>query len=294
MLPPVLLMLCVLLGAGPSPGEHRANVPVTMEGQAWVLHVPPSHKGPVELRFVDQPASVIEAATGKALSFRYDAGTVIMEPPAVLPPGGCEVAVSWKEGRYEKNMESFAELDRQQPPKPGGILFVGSSTIRIWNLEESFPGLNALNRGFGGSQYSEAVYYFDRVILPYHPATMVIYDGDNDVAHGKSPEWVFADFEALMRRIRFSLPETRVIVLSIKPCPARWPLWDKMQQVNTMIKEYVQKHERMFFVDSTAQILGPDGKPRADLFQKDGLHLNEQGYAVFSALVKPLLDAPGK
>ena len=286
-------LLCGVLGAGPSPGEHRANVPVTMEDNAWLLQVPSAHKGPVELRFVDKPASVTEVATGKALPFTYEAGTALIEPPATPAPDENAIAVSWRNDRWDKDMQAFAERDLKQPPKQGGILFVGSSTIRMWNLKESFPGLDAVNRGFGGSQYADAVYHFGRVILPYHPSTVVLYDGDNDIAGGKPPEWVFADFEALMRRIRFSLPDTRVIVLSIKPSIARWSLWDKMQQTNALIAEFIRKQDKMFYVDMTAPLLGPDGKPRAELFQKDGLHLNPQGYAPCSALVKPLLPVSG-
>ncbi len=291
--PLVTLLLCGFLGAGPSPGEHRANVPVTIEGDAWALHVPPSHKGPVELHFVEKPASVTESAAGTPLPFQYDAGTATFDPPAPLPAEGCTIAVAWKDERYDKDMQAFAGQDRQQPPKQGGILFVGSSTIRIWKLEENFPGLNALNRGFGGSRYSDAVSHFQQVIVPYHPATVVIYDGDNDIAGGRSPEWVFADFEALMRRIRFSLPETRVIVLSIKPCPARWKLWDKMKQMNAMVGEYTRKQEKMLLLDMTAEMLDADGNPRPELFQKDGLHLNAQGYGTYSARLKPLLEGGG-
>lgn len=281
------------LGAEPSPGGHRANVPITVEDSTWLLHVPPAHKGPVELRFVDKPEFVTEFATGKPLPFTHDAGTAVIEPPAALTADDNVIAVSWKNARWDRDMQAFAERDRQQPPKQGGILFVGSSTIRIWNLEESFPGLNALNRGFGGSQYADAVYHFARVILPYRPSTVVIYDGDNDIAGGKSPEWVFADFEALMRRIRFNLPETRIIILSIKPSIARWPLWEKMKQANAMMEEYIKKQDRTSFVDITAPLMGPDGRPRAELFLKDGLHLNAQGYGLCSSLIKPLLQAVG-
>lgn len=288
-----MMVLSGFLGAAASPGENRANVPVTMDGGTWLLHVPPSHQGPVELRFVEKPSLVMEVATGKALPFTHDAGTATIEPPTAPAASDTLIAVSWKNDRYDKDMQSFAERDRKNPPKPGGILFVGSSTIRIWNLEESFPGLNALNRGFGGSEYADAVCHFGRVILPYRPATVVIYDGDNDIARGKSPEWVFADFEALMRCIRRDLPETRVIVLSIKPSVARWPLWDKMKQANAMIAEYIRKQDKMDYVDITPLMLGSDGKPRAELLQKDGLHLNAEGYALCSSLVKPLLQAPG-
>jgi lysophospholipase L1-like esterase len=247
----------------------------------------------VELRFVDKPVSVTEVATGKALNFTHEAGTVAIDPPPSPTPDGASIAVTWKIDRYDKDMQSFAERDRKQPPKQGGILFVGSSTIRMWNLERDFPGMNALNRGFGGSQYAEAVHYFDRVIAPYRPATVVLYDGDNDIAHGKPPEWVYADFEALMRKIRFHLPDTRVIVLSIKPSTARWHQWEKMRQANAMMSDFLGKQQNMHFVDISAPILGPDGKPRPELFEKDGLHLNAAGYAQCALLVKPLLSAPG-
>ncbi len=287
-------LLCAAPGAGPSPGENRANVPVTMEEGAWFLHVPPGHKGAVVLRFVERPDSVTEVATGRALSFTHDAGTLTFDPPAPLAADDSTVAVAWKNDRWDKEMEAFAEADRKQPPQTGGILFVGSSTIAIWDLDRDFPGMKALNRGFGGSQYADAVYHFRRVILPYRPATMVIYDGDNDIGSGKSPEWVNADFEALMRQIRFSLPDTRVIVLSTKPSAARWPLWDKIQQANAMNERFVQKQEKMVFLNIAPPLLDSGGKPRPELFQKDGLHLNAEGYAACSALVRPLLEVPAK
>ena len=292
LLPLVSLFVFQAAVDGPSLAEGRATVPVTIQNGVWTLRVPAAHKGPVELRLVDRPDTVVEMPSGTPLPFRYEGDTATLDLPEKRAADTTAV-VSWKNDKWDKAMQEFAAADAKAPPKPGGILFVGSSTIRIWDLDRDFPGAHALNRGFGGSHFSDAVFHFERVILPYRPSTVVIYDGDNDIAHGKSPERVFADFETLMRQIRFYLPETRVILLSVKPSVARWALWDKMGQVNALTGEYLRKQQNMHFVDIGPSLLGADGTPRPDFLQKDGLHLNPQGYAVCAGLVRPLLPGAG-
>jgi lysophospholipase L1-like esterase len=194
-----------------------------------------------------------------------------------------------KADAWEKDMAAFAEKDRQQPPPQDAILFVGSSTIRIWDLKKCFPELVTINRGFGGSQYADSARYADRIIVPYKPKRIVIYGGDNDIASGKTPEQVFADFEALIKAIRKGLPDTPIIVLSIKPSIARWDKYMLMQQVNASITGFAQKNANVKFVDLGRELLGGDQKPLADLFQKDGLHMNDKGYAIWSDLLRPIL-----
>lgn len=193
--------------------------------------------------------------------------------------------------RWEKNIAAFEEADRANPPQEGAVLFVGSSTIVGWDLARDFPGLEALNRGFGGSVYSDVLQYVDRVVLPYRPKTVVLYSGDNDIAVGKSPEEAFADFEALVKRIHEELPETRILVLSIKPSKARWEMWDRMRQVNERLKAYADEHEHVTYVDIAAALVDDKGEPRPEFYQEDGLHLSAKGYEVCSELVRPLLES---
>lgn len=191
--------------------------------------------------------------------------------------------------RWEANIRKFEQMDRQSPPKPGGVLFVGSSSIVRWELGKFFPNLPTLNRGFGGSQLADVVYFADRIVLPYQPKAIVLYAGDNDLAAGKTPEQVAADYEAFVKKVHAALPKTRIIYITIKPSLARWRLIDSIRQVNRLICERAAKDDRLIVVDIERAMLGPDGLPRKDLLDKDGLHLNEAGYKIWSDLVRPHL-----
>lgn len=191
--------------------------------------------------------------------------------------------------RWEKTIAKFEAGDKERTPEKGGILFVGSSTIVRWDLEKSFSGKQALNRGFGGSTVVDVLHYFDRVVTAYAPKTIVFYSGDNDIASGKAPEEVIGDYGELVKRIHSALPEARVILLGIKPSIARWNLWEKMQVVNAALSKLAEEDGQVEYVDTAPSLLGADGKPRAELFQEDGLHLSEAGYAAWQPLVEAKL-----
>jgi lysophospholipase L1-like esterase len=194
-----------------------------------------------------------------------------------------------KPDRWEPAIRRFEELDKKQPPPKDGILFLGSSSIVGWDVKKSFPDLTVLNRGFGGSQVADSVRYADRIVLPYRPRVIVFYAGDNDIAAGKTPQQVLADFQSLVRKVRAALPTTRIVYVAIKPSLARWRLIEKMRQANRLIQAEAQTDPQLAFVDVDRPMIGPDGKPRPELFKKDGLHLNDQGYRLWSELVRPHL-----
>lgn len=191
--------------------------------------------------------------------------------------------------RWEKTIAAFEKRDAENPPKTGGILFVGSSSIRFWDTGEAFPKHDVLNRGFGGSQTSDVLYYLDRIVLPYKPRQIVLYEGDNDIASGKTPEQVFEDTKAIFERVHAKLPDTEILYIAIKPSLARWELVGKMREANAMIQTLAEQDHRITFVDVDTPMLGKDGKPRKDLFVDDGLHLNDEGYAIWNRIVEPLL-----
>jgi len=193
--------------------------------------------------------------------------------------------------RWEAAIRAFEAQDQKAPPAKGGIVFVGSSSIRLWDVEKSFPGLHALNRGFGGSQLADAVRYADRIVTPYQPRVVVLYAGDNDLAAGKSPAQVLEDYRQFVAKIHAALPNTRIVYIGVKPSLARWKLIDKVRATNQQIREFAAQDPRLVFVDVEKPMLGPDGKPRADLFLRDGLHLNAKGYQVWADLLRPHLKA---
>jgi lysophospholipase L1-like esterase len=195
------------------------------------------------------------------------------------------------EGRWEKDIRAFEAADKTNPPPRNAILFVGSSSIRLWtSAPQAFPGHRILNRGFGGSQLADSVAFADRIVIPYRPKLVVLYAGDNDLASGKSPAQVFGDFQAFVRRIRAALPETRIAYIAIKPCPAREKLLDRVKTTNRLIREYTAVDGRLLFVDVFTPMLTAEGRPRADLYLKDGLHPNAQGYELWASILRPILD----
>jgi lysophospholipase L1-like esterase len=192
-------------------------------------------------------------------------------------------------GRWDRAIAAFESQDRVKPPPKNGIVFVGSSSIRFWDLPKSFPGLDVINRGFGGSELADSVHYAPRIVLPYEPRVVVLYAGDNDLAFGKSPERVAADFRAFVKVVHGKLPKTGIVFLSIKPSPLRWRLADKMKDANARIEAYCKTDEQLRYVDAATPLLDPDGRPRPELFAKDGLHLNAKGYERWAAVLKPIL-----
>ncbi|MCA9079413.1 MAG: hypothetical protein KDA58_02595, partial [Planctomycetaceae bacterium] len=138
--------------------------------------------------------------------------------------------------KWEGAIAAFERQDREDPPQPGGVLFLGSSSIRMWKLDESFPGMRVVNRGFGGSEIIDSVHFFERIVVPHAPRCVVFYAGDNDIAHDTAPEQVHANFEAFVGLLHKHLPETRLVYVPIKPSLKRWNLIEQGRQANGLIR----------------------------------------------------------
>jgi lysophospholipase L1-like esterase len=191
--------------------------------------------------------------------------------------------------RWEKDIAAFEKQDRDNPPPKNAVVFVGSSSIRMWNLPRSFPDTEVINRGFGGSQLADAAHFAPRIVVKYEPRLVVLYAGDNDIAAGKGPERVAADFRDFVGAVRKGLPKARILFLSIKPSPRRWALREKAAKANALIEEQCKQDEGLLYLDVATPLLGKDGRPRPELFREDGLHLNARGYELWAAVLRPHL-----
>ncbi len=194
------------------------------------------------------------------------------------------------ENRFESSIRAFEKADQNNPPEAGGILFVGSSSIRMWDTDKWFPEQKVINRGFGGSQTSDVLHFFDRVVKKYEPSKIVFYCGDNDIAHGKTPKEVVADFRTLMKNIRQTVPGATVYYLPIKPSIKRWDMWDDMDAVNQKVQKMAERHDDLVYVDTATVLLNDEGQPRDDVFANDGLHLNETGYELWTDVVNKAIS----
>ena len=193
--------------------------------------------------------------------------------------------------RWDAAFAAFAADDAAHPHPPGGVLFVGSSSIRLWNdLEAQFNDVPVvIKRGFGGSQLSDCVKHLSRLVLRYRPRTVLVYAGDNDLAAGTPPAEVLRRFTAFVEGVQRELPQTRIIYISIKPSPLRVTLLPEIRQANALIRDYADREGMVDFIDVYTPMLDASGLPRRELFRDDQLHLNANGYALWKRMIAPEL-----
>ena len=193
--------------------------------------------------------------------------------------------------QFEPAIRAFEAQDRTNPPPRDAVLFVGSSSIRLWtNAPAAFPEHTILNRGFGGSHTSDLNVFFDRIVTPYRSSLIVLYEGDNDIAAGKSPEQVLADFNQFAQMMREKLPESRVAFIAIKPSPSRLKYLEQSREANRLIREAIAQQPGWVYVDVFTPMLNADGEPRGEMFRSDRLHLNDEGYQLWADILRPVLN----
>jgi hypothetical protein len=193
--------------------------------------------------------------------------------------------------RWQGEIAAYERADATNPPPRGCIVFAGASYIQKWGprLATDFPGMQVIDRGFGGCELADVYDYADRIIIPYSPREVVIYAGGNDIAFGLRPEIVYGDFVALVSKLRHAMPKARLVFISLPPSPSRLADTRKFKQVNDLIAVYCQA-QGISFVNTFALMLGPDGRPLPGIYAPDRLHLNAKGYDLWRDAVKPYLN----
>lgn len=193
--------------------------------------------------------------------------------------------------KWEPEIAAFEQKDKESPPAKGGIVFVGSSSIRKWTtLAQDFPDLPVINRGFGGSEIADSIAFADRIVFPYEPRLIVMYAGSNDIHAGKSPEQVAADFHTFAEKVHARLPQAHLDYISNSPNPSRWAEVDRVKATNGLIQKFCGEHDYLTFVNFFPLMLGEGGLPRPDIFVADRLHMNATGYALWTKNLRPYLD----
>ncbi len=192
---------------------------------------------------------------------------------------------------YTAEFAAFDAQDKATPPPANGILFVGSSSIRLWaGLPEAFPGKPVIQRGFGGSTLSDVIRHMPRVILPYQPKQIVLYAGDNDIGQAnRTARDVYGQFLTFFTVVRKQLPNTTITYIAVKPSPLRRQFMPVMVETNRMIKQYLASQRNTSFADVYTPMLDAGGQPRPNLFLADSLHMNPQGYDIWKTAIAPLL-----
>ena len=192
--------------------------------------------------------------------------------------------------KWAPDIDKFTAGDVLKAPASGGVVFVGASSIRRWtSLAADFPGTPLVNRGFGGSELADSVFYADRIVIPYAPSLVVVYAGENDLQAGQTAETVLARFRTFTAKIHAALPKTRIIFLAIKESPSRVKIREQVLLANRLVASECAKDPRLTFVDVATPMLDAAGKTRPEIFVADQLHLNAAGYAIWTKTLAPFL-----
>jgi hypothetical protein len=205
------------------------------------------------------------------------------------PASGAETNHNFEQ--WEKDIAAFERSDITNPPPKGAIEFIGSSTIARWKtLTQDFPGQPVFNRGFGGSEIVDSTHFAPRVIFPYSPRMIVFRAGGNDLWAGKSPEQVFADFQEFVAVVHAKLPEAEIVFISWNPTPSRWKQHEQEKELNRLVNIFARQTPHLKYIETYDLPLGPDGRPRTELFGADQLHFNATGYKLLADRVRPMVS----
>jgi lysophospholipase L1-like esterase len=211
----------------------------------------------------------------------------LVETPSALP---ATAETPW----YEREIRDFEAADKASPPASGQVLFIGSSSVRMWTtLNEDMNPAPVLNRGFGGSKTGEVLAVFDRIVLPYKPSVIVYYCGDNDLGLDNTDSQAAADgFIAFDQRARSEWPGVNVFYIAIKPSVQRWKNWEAMKRANDIVRVYCEETHGATYLDIATPALTAEGLPDPTTFREDGLHLNAKGYAIWTTVIRgPVVEA---
>lgn len=195
--------------------------------------------------------------------------------------------------QWEKDIQEFERRDATETDPKNAILFAGSSSIRLWSsiAQDLYP-YPVIQRGYGGAKFSDFAVYCKRIVYPHQFRALVIFIA-NDITGGetdKDPEELLKLFQYVVKQVQAVNKSEPIFFIQITPTNSRWKAWDKITTANNLIKNYCSQKEGLHFIETADQFIGSDGKPRQELFIEDQLHLNEEGYKIWSSIIRKKLD----
>lgn len=129
-----------------------------------------------------------------------------------------------QENQFTNEIKAFRKQDSIQKPNDGMLLFIGSSSFRLWkDVKSDFNNQNIVNRAFGGATLLDLIYFQNDVVLKYKPKKIFIYCGENDIASSEkvTPKMVFKRYKTFYKTLRKQFPDTPIIFVSLKPAISR-------------------------------------------------------------------------
>ncbi len=192
--------------------------------------------------------------------------------------------------RFKEQVDQLLKKEYNFSHNKKLVVFTGSSSVRMWkDVQDYFPKYNIINNGFGGSHFSDLIYFYDELITKQNPEILFIYEGDNDIADGKKPSKILNEAKELVKRIKTDLPKTKIVFVAPKPSLARWNLKKDYKKLNKKLEKLCKKQDNLEFADVWNIMLDENGNVYTDIFIEDGLHMNKKGYDLWAKVIGEFL-----
>ena len=204
--------------------------------------------------------------------------------------------------KWEDEIKKLEVLDKKETYSNQAVLFIGSSSIRLWkSIEEDLDTYEPIKRGYGGAHYYDIIHFTNRLVSPHKVKAIAIFvanditgkeNGINNqtVNRDLSPKEVLRLVKFVTKEIRKSNEKVPIFFIETTPTSKRWKVWDKISKANDLIENYTSKYENLYYINTRSFYIGSDGMPNDSLFVKDKLHLNREGYKLWGKIIKENFD----
>jgi lysophospholipase L1-like esterase len=212
---------------------------------------------------------------------------------ACQPPAVSQTRIDQANKKWAEEIAKLEARDKSESYPDDAILFIGSSSIRMWKgLDEDIAPYRGINRGYGGARYSDLAVFAQRLITPHKYAAAVVFVA-NDIV-GKPADTPLDELDRLVRHIvdvsKKHQPDAPVLIVEITPTESRFAAYPQIRKANFVLREIALTEPGVFLVETNDYYLTPDRKPIADYFLDDRLHQNPTGYELWGSLIKRELD----
>lgn len=193
--------------------------------------------------------------------------------------------------RYQKDITNYQKENKRLKDLSCDVLFLGSSSINLWDtIYEDFAPLKLIRRSYGGATLRDMIYNYNTIAKGYTPKSILLYV-ENDLGNhkeGVNAVKCFDLFRIFIDKLKKDYPNTPLIVVSLKPSQHKADQLKDQLLVNALLEENATA-QGYTYVDITKVMYDEAGNLRTDIFKEDNLHMNTEGYKLWTAILKPLL-----
>ena len=204
----------------------------------------------------------------------------------------------WTQRHYQQRIKLF----KKEPLSFGGIVFVGNSITeqgRDWSAK--FAIENISNRGIAGDLTDGVLQRLDEIVY-YKPKAVFILIGVNDLFNKHydkdtkhrfkydkivpSEQYIAKNICKIAKIIKRKSPDTKLFVRTVLPTRRAYLKADILA-LNALIRANAKKAPYKV-IDLYTQFVDENGE-MIQALTKDGVHLNDKGYAKWVAFEKPIV-----